>query len=113
MAAYEEARGRLLDTMPPLLAHSERAHADPAASDYRLRWAAQLDAHLDALADYGAAAEAERLPPSPHIAAFTDRIRQSAAYQNAINRPEAHRALAGQLTSYCIPLPSHARPEPV
>lgn len=109
MAAYEDARARLLETMPPLLAHSERAHADPNASDYRLRLATQVDAHFAALADYGAVVEAERLPPTPRIAAFADRIRQSAAYQNAIDRPDAHRVVGGALTSHCLPLPAHAR----
>ena len=109
MAAYEDARAALLDTLPPLLAYSDRAHADPAASDYRLRLATQVDAHLAALADYAAVVEAERLPPSPRIAAFSERIRQSAAYQNAIDRPDAHRALAGAISSHCLPLPAHAR----
>lgn len=117
MPAYEDARDALADAMGPVADYCHRAHetanaADPALAG-KFRHVTQLESLVSAVIDYGTAAEAERLPPSPRIAALSARIRTSPAYLSALDRPDHHRALAGSLTSYCIPLPSHARPEPV
>lgn len=110
MSAYTEAAANLQAALTPVAAYTDRAKAEPGATNGKLKHACQLDTLVDAVIAYGEAAERERLPPSPRITALSARIRALPAYEAVAERPDQHRTIGGAITSHCLPLPLHVQP---
>lgn len=106
MSAYEEAAAAFLEAAAPVAAYCQRTarpnkHAD-LLETFLLR-GAELGAQADALQ--------QGYEGSPRIRAFCARIRAQTAVMLSPQVPEPLRTLAGSLTSHCLPLPAHVRPD--
>lgn len=119
MAAYEDAREAVVLALGPVVDYCQRMHETGDASDKaqagRFAHVTRLEALTAAVIEYGAAAEAihQAYEGSARIRNFCERIRQTPAYLNALDRPEHLRHLAGTISSYCLPVPIYAQLQPV
>lgn len=114
MKPYPEALEAVSVALAPIAAYCDRAHNTADATDpkqsARFRHVAHLEELIDAVADFGSAAEALRqgYHGSPRITAFCEKMRERMALVTA-PPPHLHH-LAVLVTSHCLPLPAHARP---
>ena len=103
--AYDEAAAALLEAAAPVAAYCQRTPRPNRHAD-------QLDTLLLRAAEFGQAADhlQKGYEGSARIQAFCAAIRARTALMLIPQVPDPLRPLAGSLSSYCLPLPAHARP---
>lgn len=101
--SYEEARADVTAAMVPLAEYSQKAHATADITDPnqtgRLRHVAQVDALLEAVADYGAAAEADSAHAARYIALAKSNAVVAAEWQAAYEQERrSNRTISAEAT---------------